>query len=124
MTEPDFDEKVEVPPDGLLRLTGQLWKVIVGGVVVPVPLAIFSVALIQKVGRQTREEFWTDTLILIVGAVAIAIAFAAVRCPRCNVWLMRSVFGAPDGTRAIVAFLKLRACPACSFEPRRENRAG
>src|SRR5262245_31600224 len=113
------DGNVVVPSDGLLRRTGQLWKLVVGGIVVPVPLAIFGIVSLRRLdaNQPAGEAAWSIGL-LAAGAALIVVLLASVRCPRCRVRLVRQAFSDPEGAQAIPRLLTRYTCPACGFDPR------
>jgi hypothetical protein len=123
------DETVEIPPDGFLRKTGQVWKLVVGGLVLPIPMALLAYWNLRRIRPdQPPGEMVLSMGVLVIGTLLMTALLASVRCPRCRVRLIRQVFRASPGTQAMVGFLKLYSCPACGFEPRREangpNQAG
>ena len=125
MTKSGSSETVEVPTDGFLRKTGQLWKLVVGGLVLPIPLSLLAYRSLRQIRpEQPVGEMAFSIGVLVAGALVVLALFASVRCPRCKVRLIPQVFRAPEGTQAVVTFLKLYSCPACGFEPRRESSAG
>jgi hypothetical protein len=125
MTDSGPSETVEIPTDGFLRKTGQLWKLVIGGVVLPIPLALLAYRSLRQIRpEQPTGEVALSIGVLLAGALVVVALFASVRCPRCKVRLIPQVFRAPEGTQAVVTLLKLYSCPTCGFEPRRESRAG
>jgi hypothetical protein len=111
-------ERVTIPKDAFLRRTGQLWKLVVGGLVLPLPTALWGWWCLRSIRPdQPTSEAVGGLAILAFGALVIAGLLASVRCPRCRVRLVRSVFQAPEGGDAIASFLSLRSCPSCGYVP-------
>jgi hypothetical protein len=117
----DHSEKVVCPPDAFIRATGQLWKLVVGGVVLPIPLALFAMRGLRQPPGAPLSDFLLMIGVALGGAIAIVLVLASVACPRCRRRLLRDVFSAPEGTAAITAFLARRTCPSCGYDP---NQAG
>jgi uncharacterized integral membrane protein len=117
------DGKVTVPADGFLRRTGQLWKLVVGGIVVPIPTALFAVLSLRRIrpDQPFGEVAWSIGL-LAAGAALVVAVLASVRCPRCRVRLVRQAFADPQGAQAIPRLLAIYTCPACGFDPRTSTR--
>jgi hypothetical protein len=110
------EEYVEIPPDAVLRLSRQLWKLVMAGIVLPVPTALFAFRFLHRIGpEQTPGEVRVGLSLLLASAAAIAWLLISVRCPNCRVRWMRRVFADPRGTRALTQFLNMRACPDCSY---------
>jgi hypothetical protein len=110
------DERVQVPPDAILRTTGQLWKIVTAGLVLPLPTAVLAMWLLHRIGPdQSSTEAVGGTAVLVGATVTIALLFWSVRCPGCGVRWVRRVFADPDSTAAITRFLKMRSCPECAF---------
>jgi hypothetical protein len=121
MTDGGRSDRVEVPADGFLRQTGQLWKLVLGGLVLPIPLALLAYWTLRQIRPdQPTVEAALSMGALLAGTLVMLALFASVRCPRCKVRLIPRVFRAPEGMQAMTVFLKLYSCPACGFEPRRE----
>jgi hypothetical protein len=107
-------QKVVCPPDAFIRATGQLWKLILGGVVLPISLTIVGLLT-----RPSESESFADLGWLVGGASAVVLLLASVACPRCRRRLLTDVFRAPDGNAAITRFLATRTCPSCGHDPQR-----
>jgi hypothetical protein len=114
MTHP---EKVVCPPDAFIRTTGQLWKLVVGGIVLPIPLALLAMRGLRQAPSESLSDFLLTIGVALGGAIAIVLVLASVACPRCRRRLLRDVFSAPDGAAAITAFLARRTCPSCGYDP-------
>lgn len=108
-------QKVVCPPDAFIRATGQLWKLVVGGIVLPIAVSLVALANL----RQIQSVRLSDLGLLVGGALAVVLVLASVACPRCRRRLLTDVFAAPDGNAAITGFLARRTCPSCGHDPRR-----
>lgn len=107
-------QKVVCPPDAFIRATGQLWKLVIGGVVLPISMTIAGL-----VTRPAQSASFAPLVWIISGAIAIVLLLASVSCPRCRRRLVTDVFRAPDGNAAITRFLATRTCPSCGHDPQR-----
>jgi hypothetical protein len=117
-------DKVEIPQDAFVRRTKQLWKLVVGGLVLPLPVALWGWRSLHSIRpEQSVGEAVAEIAILLAGAAAIVALFASVRCPRCRVGLVMRLVRAPEGLDAITSFLKQSTCPACGYEPSRPSGA-
>lgn len=115
-------ERVEIPRDSFLRSTGQMWKLVVGGLVLPLPTALWGWRCLGNIRPdQPTSEFVICVAVLAAGALLVAGLFASVRCPKCRVRLVKRLLQAPEGAEAITSFLKLRSCPACGFAPQAKS---
>ncbi len=110
-------QKVVCPPDAFVRATGQLWKLVVGGIVLPIAVSLVAVSSL----RQIQSVRLSDLGLLVGGAIAVVLVLASVACPRCRRRLLTDIFVAPHGNAAITGFLARRTCPSCGHDP---NRAG
>jgi hypothetical protein len=111
-------DKVEIPPDAFVRRTKQLWKLVVGGLVLPLPVAWWGWECLRGIRlEQPATEAGVSIAILLAGAIAIVALLASVRCPRCHASLTVRVMRAPEGLDAITSFLKTRVCPSCGYDP-------
>ena len=108
------DEYVDIGPDALLRTTGQLWKLVVAGIVLPFPTMVLTLWALRHLGEDP-----TRTLLLLAIPAAASAASAAllfsVRCPGCRVGWVRRAFADPAGLVAVTRLLNMRACPACGY---------
>ena len=111
-------DSVAVPKDAFLKRTGQLWKLVVGGVILPIPTALWGWRCLRSIrpDQPTREAV-SELAVLVAGALIIVSLLASVRCPKCRVRLVTRVLQAPEGAEAITSFLKRRSCPACGYVP-------
>jgi hypothetical protein len=110
-------QKVVCPPNAFIRATGQLWKLVVGGIVLPI-----SVSLVALSGlRHIPSVRLSDLALLVGGALAVVLVLASVACPRCRRRLLTDVFAAPDGNTAITGFLARQTCPSCGYDPSRSG---
>ena len=51
------DDYIEVPPDALVRTSGQLWKLIVGTIAIPLPTLFLGLGFLRRIGPdQPRSE--------------------------------------------------------------------
>jgi hypothetical protein len=110
-------QKVVCPPDAFIRTTGQLWKLIVGGVVLPISVSLVGLWGFRQIGRGPLSDLLPSMGILVVGAIATVLVLASVSCPQCRRRLLGEVFSAPDGNAAITGFLARRTCPSCGYSP-------
>ena len=110
-------DRVEVPRDAFLRTTGQLWRLVVAGVVLPWPAVALGLWAMRRLNQPLSEVGFA------VGAEALLAASIAwlvfsVKCPRCNSRLAVRAFRDPAGLAAITALLGVRTCPNCGYDPR------
>ena len=114
------DDYVRIGPDALLRATGQIWKLVVAGMVLPWPTLFLCLTVLRDLG--SGRTHFVELLFILVSVGLIAALLASVRCPRCRVRWLRRVLKDPDGTPALTRFLNMRSCPECGYraEPRRE----
>jgi len=118
MTDAGGSDRVEIPKDAFLRRTGQLWKLVVGGLVLPLPTALWGWRCMKNLRPdQPTSEMVGCVAVLVAGALIIVSLLASVRCPKCRVRLVRKTLQAPEGAEAITTFLKLRSCPSCGYVP-------
>jgi hypothetical protein len=111
-------DRVEIPNDAFLKRTGQLWKLVVGVLVLPLPTAVWGWWCMRSLrSDQPTSEAVVDLAVLVVGALLIVSLLASVRCPQCRTRLVKSVLRAPEGADAISSFLRLRSCPSCGYAP-------
>ena len=110
------EDRVEIPPDALVRTTGQLWKLVVAGLVLPLPTALFALWLINRIDpRQSTVEVVVGGIALVTAAGIIAFLLWSIKCPGCSVRWVGRVFTEQGSTAALTRFLKMRACPKCGF---------
>jgi hypothetical protein len=115
MNSPPAD-RVECPPDAVIRSTGQLWKLVLSGIVLPFPLVALSLRFLRRIGpAQSTAEVVVSLGALVLGAMLIAGLLISVRCPGCGARWMRRVFGSSEGSLAIAELLNARQCPDCGF---------
>ena len=110
------NDRVTVPPDAFIRKTGQVWKLVVGTIVLP--FAIVAVALVQmrRLDQPTSELLpWLG--VVLVGLALIVGLLASIACPSCKHRLFWQVFTDPDSNTAIATFLARRDCPKCGHTP-------
>jgi hypothetical protein len=111
-------DRVEVPQDAFLKRTGQLWKLVVGAVILPIPTALWGWWCLRSIRPdQPTSEAVSCIAVLAAGALIIVGLLASIRCPKCRVRLVKSVMQAPEGADAITSFLKRRSCPSCGYVP-------
>jgi DNA-directed RNA polymerase subunit RPC12/RpoP len=107
-----------IPADSFVRKTGQLWKLVLAGLVLPFPTALFGWWSIRQIRPdQPASEALAHIGILVVAAAVIVALLMSVRCPRCQVRLVAKVLRAQEGVDAITLFLKVAACPECGHKP-------
>jgi uncharacterized membrane protein YcjF (UPF0283 family) len=117
-------DRVEIPKDAFLRKTGQLWKIVVGALVLPLPTAVWGWWCLRSIRPdQPASEVVADLAVLVAGALSIVLLLASVRCPKCRTRLVTRILKAPEGTDAITSFLELRTCPSCGYTPQGETTA-
>src|SRR5687768_6655909 len=93
---------LEIPKDALLKRTGQIWKLVLGGLILPLPTALWGWWCLQRIRPdQPTSEVVGCLAVLVAGALIIASLFAAVRCPKCRVRLVKRLLQAPEGADAI-----------------------
>jgi hypothetical protein len=110
------NERVSVPPDAFIRKTGQVWKLVVGTIVLP--FSIVAVALVQmRRLDQPTSELLPWLAVVVVGLVLIVLLLASISCPGCKRRLFWRVFTDPDSNAAIATFLARRDCPNCGYTP-------
>ena len=111
------DDRIVVPPDAFIRSTGQVWKLVVGGVVLPFTVAGVALWRLKSAfdGPASALVIWLG--IALTGVGLIVLILASVSCPRCKRRLLRRVVSDPDGSGAIAKFLARRDCPACGYVP-------
>ena len=110
------DARFRVPRDAILRTTGQLWRIVVAGLILPAPTALLALWLIRRIGPdQSAAESILGTAVLVTVAGIIGLLLWSVRCPKCGVRWVGRVFGEPDSSAAITRFLSMQQCPACGF---------
>ena len=115
---PPAPDRVQVPPDAFLRRTRQLWKLVIGAVVLPLPLVALGLRTLHRItSDQPLGEVLLALTILAGGNLTIIALLASVRCPQCRVRLLKAPFQSPRGFDALTALLAARSCPACGFYP-------
>ena len=116
-------DRVEVPQDAILRTTGQLWKVVLAGLVLPFPTTLFGLWLIRRIGSdQTSAELVLGIGVLTSMVALIVFLLASIRCPRCGMRWVSRMAGEKDAISALTGFLQMRSCPACGFKGAAEQR--
>jgi hypothetical protein len=119
MSTASINDRVEIPRDAFLRVTGQLWKLIVASLILPWPAVAAGIWAFRRLGPDQS----LDGVLAAIGAMAaiaalIVLLLASVRCPQCGARLVARVIWDPDGLGALTALLNSRACPACGHTPR------
>jgi hypothetical protein len=119
MSNTSANDRVEIPSDAFLRVTGQLWKVIVASLVLPWPVVVTGIWVFRRLGPDQS----LDGVLAAIGAMAaiaalIVFLLASVRCPHCRARVLSRVIWAPDGLGALTGLLNSRACPACGHVPK------
>lgn len=111
-------DRVEIPPDAFLRVTGQLWKLVLAGLILPWPAVVTGIWIFRRLGSDQSIDA-VPAAIGVIAAIAVAIVFllSSVRCPQCSTRLVVRVFRDPDGLQALTAMLNTRACPQCGHRP-------
>ncbi len=111
-------DRIDLSPDAFLRQTGQLWKLVVGGLVLPFPLVGIGLWALRHLGRdQPPFQLWGSLAVLAGGALLMVGLLASVKCPRCRVRLLKAPFRSPEGLVALTRLLNARSCPNCGFHP-------
>jgi hypothetical protein len=109
-------DRVSVPPDAFIRKTGQVWKLVVGTIVLP--FSIVAVALVQmRRLDQPTSELLPWLAVVLVGLALIVGLLASIACPSCKRRLFWQVFTDPNSNMAITTFLARRDCPNCGYTP-------
>jgi predicted RNA-binding Zn-ribbon protein involved in translation (DUF1610 family) len=118
MSNSTLNDRVEIPSDAFLRMTGQMWKLVVAALVLPWPAVLIGVWVFRRLGSEQSID-GVPTAIGVMAAIAavIAILLASVRCPQCGTHLVMRAFRDPDGLQALTAMLNARACPQCGNRP-------
>ena len=113
------DDYIEVPPDALVRTSGQLWKLVVGTIGIPLPAFLIGLRFLQRIGPdQSRSETVGTIGILFLAAASAGMLLWSVRCPSCRDPWVRRVMNEPDSLRAISRFLRMHTCPLCNHGAR------
>jgi DNA-directed RNA polymerase subunit RPC12/RpoP len=116
---PTTTDRVEVPRDAFLRTTGQLWKLVVAGVVLPWPAVALGFWALRRIRpNQPLSEVGFAVGAEVILAASIALLVISVKCPRCDTRLLVRAFRDPAGLAAITALLGVRTCPNCGHDPR------
>jgi hypothetical protein len=111
-------DRVEIQKDAFLKRTGQLWKIVIGAMVLPFPMMLWGWWCLRSIRPdEPTGELVRDLAVLVAGALTIVGLLASVRCPRCRVRLVGRVLQAPEGMDAITSLLRVRACPSCGYAP-------
>jgi len=111
-------DRVEIPKDAFLKRTGQLWKLVVGTLVLPLPTVLWGWWCLRSIRPdQPTSEVVGGLAVLVAGALIIASLLASVRCPKCRARLVGRLLQAPEGADAITSFLRLRSCLSCGYVP-------
>ena len=113
----NHSDKVVCPPDAFVRATRQLWKLVVGGIVLPMALALLGMRGLRQSPGGSLSDFLLTIGVVLGGAIVIVLVLASVACPRCRRRLLGNVLAAPEGAAAITAFLARRTCPSCGYDP-------
>lgn len=111
------NDRVVVPPDAFIRRTGQIWKLVVGTIVLPF-LVVGVVLWRMQAGLDAPTSEMLPWLAGVLVAIALIFALlASVSCPQCKRRLLKQVFTDPDSNAAITSFLARRDCPSCAYTP-------
>jgi hypothetical protein len=111
-------DRVEIPPDAFVRVTGQMWKLVLGGLVLPWPAIVIGVWFFRQLGSvEAIETLRPAIAAMALIAAAILFLFGSVKCPQCSTRLVVRVFKDPDGLNALTGLLNMRACPQCGHVP-------
>jgi len=112
------NDRVEIPPDAFLRATGQLWKLVLAGLILPWPAVVIGIWIFRQLGSDQSID-GVPAAIGVMAAIAavIVLLFGSVKCPQCSTRLIVRVFRDPDGLNALTALLNTRACPQCGHVP-------
>jgi len=113
-----LNDRVEIPQDAFVRVTNQLWKLVVAALVLPWPAVATGIWIFRQLGSDQPID-GVPVGIGIMAAIAALIVFllASVRCPHCQARLLSRVIWDPDGLRALTALLNARSCPQCGHRP-------
>ena len=110
-------DRVTVPPDAFIRKTGQVWKLVVGTIVLPFTVAGVVLVRMQLGLDRPTPELLQWLAVVLVGLVLILAVLASVSCPSCKTRLFGDVFMDSDSNTAITTFLARRDCPECGYTP-------
>jgi DNA-directed RNA polymerase subunit RPC12/RpoP len=110
-------DRVEVPPDAFLRVTGQLWKLVVASLILPWPAVVTGIWIFRRLGSESIDGVPAAIGFMVAIAAVIVLLLASVKCPQCGTRLVLRVFRDPDGLQALTAMLNSRVCPQCGHRP-------
>ena len=118
MSNTSANDRVEIPPDAFLKVTGQLWKLVLAGLILPWPAVVIGIWIFRALGSEQPIDA-VPAAIGVMAAIAavIVLLLASVKCPQCSTRLVVRVFRDPDGLQALTAMLNSRACPQCGHHP-------
>lgn len=118
MSNISANDRVEIPPDAFLRVTGQLWKVVVASLILPWPAVVTGIWIFRRLGSdQSIEGVPAAVGVMAAIAAVIVLLLASVNCPQCGTRLMLRVFRDPAGLQALTALLNSRTCQQCGHRP-------
>ncbi len=118
MSNISASDRVEIPPDAFLRVTGQLWKLVVAALVLPWPAVFAGIWVFRRLGPdQSLDGIPAAIGAMVAIAALIVLLLASVKCPQCSTRLVLRVFRDPDGLQALTGMLNSRACPECRRRP-------
>ena len=109
-------DRVTVPPNAFIRKTGQVWKLVVGTIVLPFVVVAIVLLQMRRLDRPTAELLPWFGVVLVAIALIVGL-LASIACPRCKQRLFWQVFTDPDSNAAITAFLSRRDCAKCGHTP-------
>lgn len=113
--------RLRVARDAFLRTTRQMWKLVLGGVVLPGVGAPVGAWALLRVGGESDAAFAVSIAGLIVVTMLVAVLLGSIRCPRCRARLVVDAFRDPEGLGALTGLLQRRSCPRCAYEPLAQN---
>jgi len=118
MSNASVNDRVEIPRDAFLRVTGQMWKLVLAGLILPWPAVAVGIWIFRRLGSEQSIEA-VPAAIGVMAAIAavIVLLLASVKCPQCSTRLVARVFRDPEGLQALTAMLNSRACPQCGHVP-------
>ena len=118
MSNTSASDRVEIPPDAFLRVTGQLWKLVVASLILPWPAVVTGIWIFRQLGSDQSID-GVPAAIGVMAAIAavIVLLLASVKCPQCGTRLVLRVFRDPDGLQALTGMLNSRVCPQCGHRP-------
>lgn len=114
LNQPAEKDRVNVPEVAFIRKSGQLWKLVVAGMILPIPGVAIGFLAIRSLASGGSEAYILAAagLLLLIDLVITGLLVSA-RCPDCRsrfvIWVLRS----REGTGAVTGLLHRPDCPCC-----------